>query len=136
MGGIIFLALLALLFYGIISLYRGAWRLMVGKVDQAPGKRKERQRASPGLSHIRVFVKALENDGYFGLAKLPDAELTYVDDPVLSRMIAKIAHEVELEWVLPEHGLRLKKVPEEAPEAFRAKYQWVVMTPTHAIGYY
>ncbi len=136
MAGIIFLLLVGVLFYGIISAYRGLWRLFVGKVGQVPGKHKEHVRARPGLSQMRVLVRALENEGYFGQVKLPDAELTYVDDPVLSRMLAKIAHEVELEWVLPEHRLRLRQVPADAPEAFRAKYQWVVMTPTHAIGYY
>lgn len=136
MAGIIFLALLGLLFYGILSVYKSFWRAFVGKVGPSPDKCKERVRARPGLSHMAILVKALENEGYFGQAKLPDAELVYVEDPVLSRMIAKIAHEEELDWVLPEYRLRLRKTPADAPEAFREQYDWVVMTPTHAIGYY
>lgn len=85
-------------------------------------------------SELRAFIDALENEGYFGKHRKTDADITYVDDDVLNSMIRRISDHHELAWVLPEHGLRYRSTPKEAPVAFREKYKHVVMTPTHAIG--
>ncbi len=84
---------------------------------------------------IAVFIRAMSNEGYFGQRKLDDREITYLDDPVLSAMALKLAERYELEWTLPNYRLRLRKTPEAAPAAFRASYEWVIMTPTHAVGF-
>lgn len=134
MGGFVALVLLCLMFAGSI----GLWNKLIKAVDRRP---KAEQREAPNGPRripqhpMQVFIKALENEGYIGHVKLPDTELRYVDDPVLAGMIERLANEYELEWELPKYQLRYRQVPNDAPDEFKAKYQWVVLTPTHAIGY-
>lgn len=137
MGGFIAIALLVLLFAGSIGLWNRLIRALTHQTKTPHQPTTEVPRGPRAMSqhHLKVFLKALENEGYMGSNRLPDSELEYVDDPVLSRMIDKLAKEYELEWVLPDYQLRYRRVPETAPEAFREKYEWVVLTPTHAIGY-
>jgi len=133
MGGVIALLLLILLFAGAISLWMKILDALRGK---RPTPRKRPQGPSEGPSyHLRTFVQALENEGYMGNVALLEGDMEYVDDPVLSNMLTVIARERDLLWALPPLRLRLKATPQSAPEAFKRKYQWVVMTPTHVIGY-
>lgn len=134
MGGFIALALMLLLFAGAIGIWTRILDAFRG-VSKATPRHRSQERSNGSSPHIHTFIQALENEGYMGRAALSVEDMEYVDDPVLADMLATIAKECDLKWALPPHRLRLKAVPEDAPEEFKGKYKWVVMTPTHVIGY-
>lgn len=84
---------------------------------------------------LLVLIKALSNEGYFGKVKKTDEEITFVDSPVLAGMIEQLGTKCDLMWTVPSHRLRIREMMSNAPESMKAKYKWLLLTPTHAVGF-
>jgi len=130
MGGLVVLLVFLLMLGGA----KRFWDWLAG---QAGSKKTTSQstKKDPKPGKIDVLIKAMENEGYLGRVRLPDDELTYVSNVVISEMLDSLSDTCDLKWVLPEYNLRVRRMPEDAPDVVKNHYKWAVFTPTHIIGF-
>jgi len=86
----------------------------------------------PKLAAINlVFL----NEGYSGTVRVADADLLWVDNPILTEMIQEADIECDLIWSIPTYQWRLRVIPDTAPGWVKEQYSHTLMTPTHAVGF-
>lgn len=123
-----------------------AWERLFGRRSAPPpatinGRRVE---ADPivinapktDVPELDVLVQALVNEGYYGRVRLADTELTYVDNEVLSRMVEKLDRKYDIEWLLPQVRLRLRRAVGKPWEKYADRGNWLLLTPTHAFSFH
>lgn len=88
----------------------------------------------PDDPKMRAILQAMYNEGYFGIGRLNDEDITYVTHPILTGMLTQLDTEQDIAWILPKYRLRLRAVPNTAPDWVSEEFTHVVMSPTHAFG--
>lgn len=83
----------------------------------------------------KILMMALKNEGYFNERRSEDDAMVLVDSTYLAALIQELDKDTDLNWSAPRLRLRLRPVPDQADAPFKQKYNWILMTPSHSIGF-